>query len=363
MPNKFIVPLRCPRPDAERFIRVLMGQEKVERPPLVEYIVDPVVMKPIVTELLGREWVEPLPNDRASQAAYWDNFIAFWFHMGYDFVRLEIGLGFPHKSLVGDDPTTVSGKRAWNDQHHGMIASWDDFERYPWPRLEDVDLFPFEYIATHLPEGMGLIVSHGGGIFEHLSAIFSLEGLAFAIYDAPDLVAAVAERIGSLMEAFYRTVLDLPNVIAVLQGDDMGFRSGTLISPEHLRQYCLPYHQKFAALAHERGVPYFLHSCGNVEAIMPDLIETVRIDGKHSFEDAIMPVTEFQRRYGDRIAVLGGVDMNVLAAKPPEEVRRYVRRIIDTCAPKGRFAIGSGNSIASYIPVENYLTMLDEALQ
>ncbi len=95
MPNKFVVPLRCPRPDAKRFIRVLMGQEKVERPPLVEYIVDPVVMKPIVTELIGREWVEPLPNNRASQAAYWDNFIAFWFQIGYDFVAVGDWLGVP----------------------------------------------------------------------------------------------------------------------------------------------------------------------------------------------------------------------------------------------------------------------------
>jgi uroporphyrinogen decarboxylase len=42
-------------------------------------------------------------------------------------------------------------------------------------------------------------------------------------------------------------------------------------------------------------------------------------------------------------------------------VRAYVRRLIDTCGPRGRFAVGSGNSIPSYIPVQNYLTMVDEA--
>ena len=122
------------------------------------------------------------------------------------------------------------------------------------------------------------------------------------------------------------------------------------------------WHRRFAEMAHERGLPYFLHSCGNVEAVMTDLIEGVGIDGKHSFEDAIIPAPEFQRRYGDRIATLGGVDMHILSHAEPDELREYVRSLIDACAPAARFAIGSGNSIPSYVPVENYLTMLDEAL-
>jgi uroporphyrinogen decarboxylase len=94
---------------------------------------------------------------------------------------------------------------------------------------------------------------------------------------------------------------------------------------------------------------------------MPDLIETVGIDGKHSFEDAIIPVAEFHARYGDRIAVLGGIDVDILARGTPDDVRARVRQTIAACAPRGRYAVGSGNSIPSYVPVENYLAMLDEA--
>lgn len=96
-------------------------------------------------------------------------------------------------------------------------------------------------------------------------------------------------------------------------------------------------------------------------AIMDDLINDVGIDGKHSYEDAIMPAEEFQKNYGSRIAVLGGLDINILSGKPPEDVRARVRELIDTCGPKGRYAIGSGNSVPSYVPVENYLAMIDEA--
>ncbi len=363
MPNAR-VPVRKPEPDAQGFIRAMMGEGVPERPPLVEYIVDPVVMEPIITDVIGRDWVDPLPGDRDSQAAYWDNFIAFWYHMGYDFVRLEIGLPFPRHHVIGKDPSPgVDRDRAWVDQHHGTIASWDDFEAYRWPRLENTDLFPLEYVNDHLPDGMGLVSSHGGGIYEHISAIFSYEGLSLALYDSPDLVKAVTDRIGELMAEYYEWLLQLERLIAVFPGDDMGFRTATLIAPDHLREYTLPWHKHFAQMTHERGLPYFLHSCGNLQAIMDNLIEDVGVDGKHSFEDAILPAADFQGKYGDRIAVLGGVDVDVLGRQDGETVRSYVRGIMDTCGPRGRFAIGSGNSIPSYIPVGNYLTMIDEALR
>lgn len=355
------IPLRRPCPNAQEFRDILLGRVKDGRVPLVEYIVDPVVMRPILTNLLGRSWVAP--RDRESLKAYLDNLIEFWYRMGYDCVKFEQGLGFlEHRLLAPDTAPASQGQRSWADEHRGAIATWEDFERYPWPKVEHFDFFAFEYLNAHLPEGMGLMASHGGGIFEHLSWIMSIEGLCLALYDDPSLVEAIVERLGELMTAFYRHLLDLDRLVALFPGDDMGFRSGTLIAPEALRRLILPWHRRFAAMAHRRGIPYFLHSCGNVEAIMEDLIEEVGIDGKHSFEDAILPVHEFQARYGHRIATLGGLDVHLLATASPEQVRGKTRWLIETCGSRGRYAIGSGNSIPSYIPVENYLAMVDEAL-
>lgn len=354
------LPVKRPKPNAQEFIDILMGHIPQHRTPLVEYIVDDTVMRPIVVHLLEREWVMP-KGDRESLKAYLDMFIDFWYRMGYDCVRLEIGLPFQERRLLAPDPASTK-QRAWTDEHHGAISNWDDFERYPWPRVEDLDFFPLEYINDHLPEGMGLLSSHGGGIFEHLSWVMSLEGLCLALYDDPDLVQAVSDRIGELITKFYEHLLQLERLVAVFPGDDMGFRSGTLVAPDILRRYALPWHKRWAEMAHQRGLPYFLHSCGNVLAIMDDLIYDVGIDGKHSFEDAIIPAEDFQRLYGDRIAVLGGVDVNILSAGSPEKVRQRTRQLVETCSAQGRFAIGSGNSIPSYVPVDNYLAMIDEAL-
>lgn len=357
------LPLRHPQPDAKKCIAVLMGRVPQSRPPLVEYIVDDVVMRPIVTELLGRTWV-PEAAERAAQQAYLDNLIVFWHRLGYDFIRIERNLPLPTHQMYIPDAAPASDKiRAWPDEHQGAIRTWEDFERYPWPTVAEMDFFPFEYINAHLPEGMGMIVSHGGGVFEHLSWIMSLEGLCHALYEAPDLVKAIADRLGQLMVGFYEQVLGLERLIAIFPGDDMGFRTATLVSPQTLRELILPWHKRFAAMAHARGLPYFLHSCGQLEKIMSDLIEEVGIDGKHSFEDLIIPVQDFQTRYGDRIAVLGGMDVNRLAGDSPQEVRRHARFLIETCGRRGRYALGSGNSIPSYVPPENYLAMLDELFE
>ena len=173
----------------------------------------------------------------------------------------------------------------------------------------------------------------------------------------------MANRLGQTIFDYYERLLELDGVAVIFQGDDFGFNTQLLLPPDAIREYFLPWHKRCAELIHEKGRPYYLHSCGKIDALMDELIRDVRIDARHSFQDCVQPIAEAQRLYGDRIGVLGGIDVHRLAASPPDQLRLYVRDIIDKCTPGGRFAIGSGNSIPSYIPVENYLTLLDEALQ
>jgi len=359
-----MITLPAPTPDIQRFLRILKGESQLPFVPLIEYIVDDVVMKPVLAEHFGRSWVERPPGgtrDRKQLGAYLDNFIAFWRGMGYDFVRFEEMLPLPRRLRIAPDAAPGSPKeREWTDSSHGTIGSWEDFDRYPWPKVEEFDFFPFEYLNSHMPEGMGLISCHAGGVFEHLSWIMSVEGLSYALAEDPALVRAVADRLGESMLRFYRHLVTLDRLAVVFPGDDMGYRSATIVAPRILREYTLPWHARFAALAHEHGLPYFLHSCGNIAAIMEDLIGQVRIDGKHSFEDAIMPVEHFQHVYGDRIAVLGGLDLNILSGGTPGQVREKTRTLLEICGERGRYALGAGNSVPSYVPVDNYLAMIDE---
>ena len=97
-----------------------------------------------------------------------------------------------------------------------------------------------------------------------------------------------------------------------------------------------------------------------LEEIMDDLIDDVGIDGKHSYEDAILPVTEAKKRYGKRMAILGGIDVDFLCRADEKSIRRRVKETLKTCMAGGGYCLGTGNTVANYIPLENYLAMLDE---
>ena len=187
-----------------------------------------------------------------------------------------------------------------------------------------------------------------------------LESFSYALADQPDLVAAICQRVGELTAAAAAHAVTVDNVGMIFLGDDLGFATGTLISPAVLREHIFPHHRRLVEIGHAAGKLVLLHSCGNLGGVMDEIID-LGFDAKHSFEDKIMRVEEVSRRWGDRIAILGGVDMDLLGRGSEAEVRRRTREILECCAAGGTgYCLGTGNSVANYIPPENYLAMLDE---
>lgn len=284
--------------------------------------------------------------------------------LGYDYVREGLGgLDMPlHNTTIEDtaDLKHESG-RSFMDETKGPITSWEEFEKYPWPDPEKATTRGLEWYEKNLPDDMCVIASGGFAHFaELLNWLMGYETLCYALYDDRDLVRAIADRLEEIYTISLRRLLEFDRVKIVWGSDDMGFKTGPLIKPDDLREFVLPGHKKMAAMAHAAGKPYLLHSCGNLETIIEDLIEDVKIDAQHSFEDTILRVEEAKQRYGAKIALLGGIDVDFLCRADEEEIRARVRKTLDTCLPGGGYCLGSGNSVANYIPVENYLVMLDE---
>lgn len=357
------IPLEKPSPDIGWFTQVITGEITPSRPPLIELFLDEEIIATIAKDIMGIKWAA-IGNDRESRQAYWDKYIEVHYRLGYDTIRVTGGLYFEFAYETTDDTAELNrGSRQWYSVNKALIGDWESFDQYPWPDPHAVDLWDYEYIANNLPEGMGVFANPTSGFFEiPMDGMFGLENLSFLIYDNPELVDAVFKRTAEIIQTFYRRLIGLPNLVGFFQGDDMGYKTSTLVSPKFLRDHVLPEHHKLVALAHDNDLLYFLHSCGSLDKIYDPLINEVGIDGKHSFEDTILPITEFKSRYGDRVAALGGIDVGKLCRFSEDELRAYVREIIRKCLPGGRFALGSGNTIANYVPVKNYLAMIDEGL-
>lgn len=337
-------------PNFERVMTVLRREGEPDRVPFFELFHD----AQIIQTIMGR----PIPPEPDAWRKYR---IEFMIGNGYDYVNGYHTFGFPDvKALVAEDTAQQSkGNRHWQDEHSGPIQDWDGFEQYPWPDIANASFEDIEELAPLLPDGMKVTTALPGGILENLCRLFGYETLCLKLIDDPDLVQAVVDKIGEGELNVYRRLCEFDHVGAVWLNDDLGFKTQTMISPAQLRRFVFPWHKRLTEYAHSKGKLVILHACGNLREVMEDLIEDVGIDAKHSFEDGIQPVADFKRLYGDRIAVLGGIDVHVLASGTVDEVKRYTRQVIEATAPGGGWALGSGNSVANYIPIENFLAMLE----
>jgi uroporphyrinogen decarboxylase len=346
-------------PNWEAFVRCIQRTGTPARVHFIELFLDPEVQTAICEEF-------GLLHDLDPDDPFFDlrRQVTIQRFLGYDFVRCGLeSFEMPLTRATIDDTAALQrdGGRRFMEEHRGPITNWAEFAAYPWPDMSAASSRSLEWYEANLPDDMCVIASGGFAHFaEYLTWLMGYETLCYSLYDQRDLVTAIGERLVGMFEASLERMLQYERVKIVWGSDDMGFKSGTLISPADLREFVLPGHKLMALMSHAAGRPYLLHACGNLRAIMDDLIGDVGIDAFHSFEDTIVTVTEAKAQYGDRIALLGGIDVDFMCRATEEQVRERVRRTLDVCMPGGGYCLGTGNSVANYIPLTNYLAMLDE---
>ena len=347
-----------PDPDFGRLRKAVLRQGMPDRLPLFEVNIDDEVLG----AFLGEPVTKPGFMNQEDNRRYAEQSVRAYHYLGYDYVMLPAYLPMKSFMNVAKDTAALAKEqgRAWVDEKRGPVTNWQEFESFDWSSAEAADCLAPEYAARILPEGMGLIV-RTRGMLEWLLRLLGFETLGYALADSPDLVQSMVDKVEERVVGLVRRLAQMDRMGAIVYYDDMGYKTSTMVSPACLRRYVFPCMKKCAQVTHEHGLPFILHACGNLERVMNDLIDDVGIDAKHSYEDVILPMAEVKAQYGKRIGILGGVDMNILTLGPEERIRATARQAIADCAPGGGFAFGSGNTIANYIPLNNYLAMLDEA--
>ncbi|HUT55922.1 MAG TPA: uroporphyrinogen decarboxylase family protein [bacterium] len=355
------------QPDFERFRRSLLGNE-----PGPVTVGDIFADFETVSHLLQEPVLDYIslaedPDQKITMKDLWWGYkfvgqtIRFCCLAGWDYCWSYSIIPFKGFAFQVTDNTSSEvkdGKRGWLNDNRGPIMSWDDFKRFRWPRdIKAVNAMS-RTMAKRVPDGMKVMVIPGG-VFEWTTWLMGLVPFSYALADQPDLVDAVIEKVTSLIAAVVEDIMTEPNVGGIFMGDDLGFYSGTFVSPRVLREKFLPRTRQIVDITHKAGGVFVLHTCGNMYAVMDDII-AMGVDAKHSYEDKIMPVEEVHAKWGDRIGIIGGVDMNLMAKGSEDEVRARTRQVLDLCATKGRYVLGTGNSVANYVPLGNYLAMIDE---
>ncbi|HHU56286.1 MAG TPA: hypothetical protein GXZ48_06340 [Acholeplasmataceae bacterium] len=350
-----------PRPDCKLLMDVISGKRKSDKVLYMELIIDDEILAQYTEKYLNRKWVPYERHDLEKRKAYWDNVIKCYYHLGYSGFRVSNALTFDIDSHNVEDTALASrGTRKWSD-HSGKIKDLESFESYPWPTLDDIDLWDYQYVAENLPEGMGIFACVYGGIFEMLCEyLVGFEEMSYMLYDNEELLSKIFDKVGSVLYKAYEKIITIDKVECIFQGDDLGYTQGLMFSPEFYRKYVLPWHKSLVDLAHKHGKLYLLHSCGNLRDLKEDLIN-LGIDGKHSFEEKGWRVIDFYNEMKDHMGVIGGVDVDLLCRMEDVEFEKYCTNILDACFSGGRYVYGSGNSVPNYAPLDKFLLMLEVA--
>lgn len=345
-------------PDYEAFLKVVARQATPRRIHYVELFLDEEILQAIAQRFDLLSGLVP-----ADPSFLLGRLVRVHRFLGYDYVpaRLDqLDWTYRRQSVADSAALARAGGRSFVDLHTGPITNWEEFAAYPWPDPAKAATTSLEWFSRNLPDDMCILGRGVAHYAENLSWLMGYETLCYALYDQPDLVQAIYQKVLEIDREVVRLLLQFDRVKVIWASDDMGHRTGPLLSPEAMRQYVLPGHREIARLAHAAGRPYWLHTCGQVEPILADLLDDVKIDAKHSYEDAIEPVEHFYARCGGRVGVLGGIDMDYLCRQSEAAIRQRVRGVLSRCGRGLGYALGTGNSVANYIPIDHYLAMLDE---
>jgi len=165
-----------------------------------------------------------------------------------------------------------------------------------------------------------------------------------ALYDRPEWLAELMERITEVEIAFARVQIDAGADIIGL-GDAIA----SIVSPNMYRQFAQPYEKRIFDAVHEKGALARLHICGNTSRILPDMLATgadfIDVDWMVDFKTAA-------ETFGDKAALVGNFDpVSVMYEGTPEMIEAAVLRCIDDGGPKSISATGC--EIPDGTPLEN----------
>ena len=190
------------------------------------------------------------------------------------------------------------------------------------------------------------------------------EDYLIKMLDEPALVEAVTERLVDFHYAVNDKVFKEAGGLIdfFFFGNDLGTQNGILFSRELFLKFIKPGMMRLIEQAHSYGIHVWLHTCGSVRKLIPDLID-MGIEALHPVQvsAAGMNVEELGREFRGKLLFVGGVDVHYLLRKgTPREVREAVRHNKKHLGP-GYVVSPSHEAILPDVPVENLAAMIEEA--
>jgi uroporphyrinogen decarboxylase len=205
------------------------------------------------------------------------------------------------------------------------------------------------------------MVSIGFTLFERAWSLTGMEELMVYMLTEPAFVHELLDRITEYNIALIDEAADIGGVDCVHFGDDWGSQHGPLVSPETWREFIKPRFKATCGAAKSRGLSVSLHCCGNVELLMPDIIEC-GVDVFDPFQPEAMDIWRLKRRFGDRIAFWGGLSVqSTFPFGSPQDVHDEGERLLREMGRAGGYILAPSHSLTGDIPPQNISAFIELA--
>lgn len=296
-------------------------------------------------------WIEIETRDELVAASLgidspaWEDRVRYAVQVGIDAV------GFAHWERFGCKVVQKNGVLGFIPR----IASRADLSRLAIPSKID-----FGALRDRVRAARDAIGDSGRALFvAHLLCIdpvvmdMGMTNFSVALYEDRSLLHEMLKRYADYYRALDDFYSDQPEIDFIWVGEDIAYNSGTMISPDMLRELVFPYFREITAAIRK---PWVYHSDGNIWEVIPDLLE-LGMNAIHPLEPAAMEIGKVKDVFGRRVALVGNVDINTLASGTREAVKNEVMGVMDRCSPGGGYLLSSGNSLTNYVDPGNVRAM------
>lgn len=200
-------------------------------------------------------------------------------------------------------------------------------------------------------------------VFSRLCELFGMEQAMVNLYANRPVIEAALAHLDEFYTGFYRHMLDACGDQLELFGigDDFAGNSRLLIRPDLWRALFKPLYTKWLGMAKAKGLVTFMHRCGQITEVLPDLIDG-GLDVWQTVQTHLpgQDAPRIKAEFGEYLAFVGAIDTtNVLGSASPGEVRAHVRRQVQALGMGGGYVCAPDHTIMQEVPPENVAAMYE----
>jgi uroporphyrinogen decarboxylase len=241
-----------------------------------------------------------------------------------------------------------------------------EVDRYPWP---DAGRFDFDELRTARQSWTGEYALRGpywvsAPLFCTTSNLMGMEEALCKLLVEPAVFEACVEQVFRFSFTYVERFIDAvgPKLDILYLADDFATQRGLMMDPALWRKVLKPRYEKLFAVGKRLGLPIWFHSCGDITAVLPDLIE-IGMDVWETVQLHALPMSpeELKRQYGRHLTFFGAVNTQRLPFKTPNEVADEVRGCIDFLGEGGGYICGPDHHIKPDVPAANVVALFETA--